>query len=58
MFNYLVLEDGSVSSSITLVGHEKYIFLICSQEKHLHFKEESQEKPGKKLCSMCMNPVL
>ena len=54
MFNYLVLKDGSVSAFVTpryiLVGQEKYyVFVICSEEKHLHFQEKSQEKSGKNI---------
>ena len=45
-----VLEDGSVASFVTLVGHEKwYVFLIGSQESHLHFQERRQEKFGKSI---------
>ena len=52
MFNYLVLKDGSVTAFVVPryipVGLEKYyVSLICSQEKHLHFQENSQEKSGK-----------
>ena len=50
MFNYLVLKDGSVASFIARFGQEKYyVFLICSQEKHLHFEDESQEKSEKNI---------
>ena len=40
----------SLASFVTPVGQEKYyVFLICSQEKHLHFQEKSQEKSGKNI---------
>ena len=45
------------SHSLTHVGQEKYyVFLICCHERHLHFQEKCQEKSGKILDMMCMNP--
>ena len=35
----------SLASFVTPVGQEKYyVFLICSQEKDLHFQDKSEEK--------------
>ena len=52
----------SFASFVAPVGPEKYdVFLICSQEKHLHFQEKvrrSQEKILLGLGEMCMNPVM
>jgi len=42
------LRNGSVALSVTPAGQEKYYrFLMCSQEKYLHFHEKSQGKSGK-----------
>ena len=58
MFNYLVLEDESVASFVTLVGQEKYyLFLICSQETHLHCQEKFRESQEKIFGRMRMNPA-
>ena len=47
ILNYLFLKDEPVASFLTSSSQEKYyIFLICSQEKHIHFQEKSQEKSG------------
>ena len=47
MFNCLVLKDGS-AAFVSPVGQEKYCrFLMCSEEKHHHFQNISQEKSGK-----------
>ena len=44
----LKLENVLARLMSTPVGQEKYyVFLICSQEKHLHSQGKSQEKSGK-----------
>jgi len=48
-----------VASFLASASQEKYYtFLICSQEKHLHFQEKCQEKSGKNIGKMRMNLVL
>ena len=44
MFSYFILKDGLVASFVTPTGQEKYTFLICSYDKHLHFEEKKPEK--------------
>ena len=51
----MVLKDGSDALFVGQAGQEKYyVFLIGSQEKHLHFLEKSLEGISDR---MCMNPV-
>ena len=43
----LVLEAGSVVPFVTPAALERYyVFLLCSQEKRLHFHGENQEISG------------
>ena len=52
MLNCLVKVKNGSAARITCSTNwsGKYcIFLICSQEKHLHFQEESQGKSGKNI---------
>ena len=47
----------SLASFVAIVGLEKYcVFLIFSQEKHLHFQEKSQEKSGKNVRQNAYEP--
>ena len=47
----------SLTSFVTPVDQEKYyVFLICSQEKHLHFQEKARKGQEKISGRICMNP--
>ena len=46
-----------ISHFLTPVGQEKYcVLLICCHERHLQFEGKCQEKSGKILDMICMNP--
>ena len=50
----------SFASFVSPVGQEKYyvVFLIYSQEKHLHFQEKSQGESGKNIGQDVYEPYL